>query len=156
MQKLKVKHLFFALGHGERTDFMQGFCGEYDPKVWRLSAKPARSSLATCPFFPVDLLKNECGAWLKSGWQSGFFLLLCLFPLRRHERKTRPAKYPVKNKRRVKKKSGRVAARPELPAMKQKEKGYGLISPVVTYTRIKYVRLMQGVSLLSFFFRCGS
>ncbi|WP_373157158.1 hypothetical protein [Bacteroides faecis] len=25
-----MKHLFFALGHGERTDFMQDFCVEYD------------------------------------------------------------------------------------------------------------------------------
>ena len=35
-------------------------------EAWRLHAKPARSSLATCPFLPVGLLKNECGAWLKN------------------------------------------------------------------------------------------
>ncbi|WP_373136575.1 hypothetical protein [Bacteroides sp. HPS0048] len=51
---------------------MQDFCVEYDPEVWRLHAKPARSSLATCPFFPVDWLKNECGAWLKIRWVKGF------------------------------------------------------------------------------------
>ena len=28
--------------------------------------KTSRFSLATCPFFPVGLLKNECGAWLKN------------------------------------------------------------------------------------------
>jgi len=50
MQKLKVKHLFFALGHGERADFMQGFCVEYDPKVWRLCAKPAGSALLLVRF----------------------------------------------------------------------------------------------------------
>ncbi|MFK2325648.1 hypothetical protein ACIXR2_23485, partial [Bacteroides fragilis] len=50
MQKLKVKHLFFALGHGERADFMQGFCVEYDPKVWRLRAKPAGSALLLVRF----------------------------------------------------------------------------------------------------------
>jgi len=52
MKKLKVKHLFFALGHGERTDFMQGFCVEYDPKVWRLRAKPAGSALLLVRFSP--------------------------------------------------------------------------------------------------------
>jgi len=34
--------------------------------------KTGRFSLATCPFFPVDLLKNECGAWLKIRWVKGF------------------------------------------------------------------------------------
>ena len=119
MQKLKVKHLFFALGHGERTDFMQDFCGEYNPKVWRLSAKPARSSLATCPFFLVDLLKNECGAWLKIRLKE-WFLCFLSFPFRLTKERS-PAKYPVKNKGEIKKKSGRIATRPELPAMKQKE-----------------------------------
>ncbi|MEQ3052988.1 hypothetical protein AAAZ41_11345 [Bacteroides finegoldii] len=114
-----MKHLFFALGHGERTDFMQDFCGEYNPKVWRLSAKPARSSLATCPFFLVDLLKNECGAWLKIRLKE-WFLCFLSFPLRLTKERS-PAKYPVKNKGEIKKKSGRIATRPELPAMKQKE-----------------------------------
>lgn len=42
------------------------------------------------------------------------------FPLRLTKERS-PAKYPVKNKRTVKKKFGRIATRPELPAMKQKE-----------------------------------
>lgn len=35
------------------------------PEGVEIVRKTVRFSLATCPFFPVDLLKNECGAWLK-------------------------------------------------------------------------------------------
>ena len=87
MQKLKVKHLFFALGHGERTDFMQGFCGEYDPEGVEIVRKTVRFSLATCPFFPVDLLKNECGAWLKIRWVEGFLFASLSFPATAHRKK---------------------------------------------------------------------
>ena len=130
MQKLKVKHLFFALGHGERTDFMQDFCGEYNPKVWRLSAKPARSSLATCPFFPVDLLKNECGAWLIIRLKE-WFLCFFSFPLRLTKERS-PAKYPVKNKGGIKKEVR--ADRYPFRTSGDETKGecYGSISPVVT------------------------
>lgn len=70
--KIKSETFIFCFGHGERADFMQGFCVEYDPKVWRLCAKPSGSALLLVRFSPVDLLKNECGAWLKIRWVKGF------------------------------------------------------------------------------------
>jgi len=56
-------------------------------------------------------MKNPIEKW---------FLCFFSFPLRLTKERS-PAKYPVKNKGTVKKKSGRIATRPGLPAMKQKE-----------------------------------
>ena len=42
------------------------------PEGVEIARKTVRFSLATCPFFPVGLLKNECGAWLKIRWVKGF------------------------------------------------------------------------------------
>lgn len=120
MQKLKVKHLFFALGHGERTDFMQGFCVEYDPEVWRLCAKPARFSLVTCPFFPVALQKHECGAYPKYPVGQGVSFCFFLFARPRlTERKRSASENRVgPSVRMVKKEAGTEYCLSRPPAMK--------------------------------------
>ncbi|MCS2966215.1 hypothetical protein NXW94_09825 [Bacteroides ovatus] len=122
MQKLKVKHLFFALGHGERADFMQGFLRGIRPEGVEIARKTVRFSLATCPFFPVGLLKNECGAWLKIQWVKGFlFASLSLSASGSpKEKEVRPKIGSILSHGRVKKKSGRIATRPGLPAMKHR------------------------------------
>ncbi|WP_342977026.1 hypothetical protein [Bacteroides finegoldii] len=50
------------------------------PEGVEIVRKTVRFSLATCPFFPVDLLKNECGAWLKIRWVEGFLFASFSFP----------------------------------------------------------------------------
>ncbi|MCM0219029.1 hypothetical protein [Bacteroides fragilis] len=66
--------------------------------------------------FPPQLTEESSGKIRLKKW----FLCFLSFPLRLTKERS-PAKYPVKNKGAVKKKSGRIATRPELPAMKQKE-----------------------------------
>lgn len=66
--------------------------------------------------FPPQLTEESSEKIRLKKW----FLCFLSFPLRLTKERS-PAKYPVKNKGAVKKKSGRIATRPELPAMKQKE-----------------------------------
>ena len=77
----------------------------------------ASSLMVLCYFaFPPQRHEESSG---KIRLKSGFFCFFS-FPLRLTKERS-PAKYPVKHKGTVKKKSGRIATRPGLPAMKQKE-----------------------------------
>ena len=58
------------------------------PEGVEIVRKTGRFSLATCPFFPVDLLKNECGAWLKNPVGQGVsFCFFVFVRIRLTERK---------------------------------------------------------------------
>ena len=74
--------------------------------------------MVLCYFtFPPQLTEESSEKIRLKEW----FLCFLSFPLRLTKERS-PAKYPVKNKGAVKKKSGRIATRPELPAMKQKSR----------------------------------
>lgn len=57
MQKLKVKHLFFAFGARGKSGLHARLLRGIRPEGVEIVRKTGRFSLATCPFFPVDLLK---------------------------------------------------------------------------------------------------
>lgn len=72
MQKLKVKHLFFALGTGKERTSCKAFAWNTTRRCGDCAQNPSGSALLLVRFSPVDLLKNECGAWLKIRWVKGF------------------------------------------------------------------------------------
>lgn len=65
MQKIKSETFIFCFGARGKNGLHARLLRGIRPKGVEIVRKTGRFSLATCPFFPVGLLKNECGAWLK-------------------------------------------------------------------------------------------
>lgn len=132
MQKIKSETFIFCFGARGKNGLHARLLRGIRPEGVEIARKTVRFSLATCPFFPVGLLKNECGAWLKIRWVKGFLFASLSFPAHGSpkEKEVRPKIGSILSHGWVKKKSGRIATRPGLPAMKHKGGGcYGLISP---------------------------
>jgi hypothetical protein len=72
MQKIKSETFIFCFGARGKSGLHARLLRGIRPEGVEIVRKTGRFSLATCPFFPVDLLKNECGAWLKIRWVKGF------------------------------------------------------------------------------------
>lgn len=66
MQKIKSETFIFCFGARGKNGLHARLLRGIRPEGVEIARKTVRFSLATCPFFPVGLLKNECGAWLKS------------------------------------------------------------------------------------------
>ena len=66
MQKIKSETFIFCFGVRGKNGLHARLLRGIRPEGVEIARKTVRFSLATCPFFPVDLLKNECGAWLKN------------------------------------------------------------------------------------------
>ena len=72
MQKIKSETFIFCFGARGKSGLHARLLRGIRPEGVEIARKTVRFSLATCPFFPVGLLKNECGAWLKIRWVKGF------------------------------------------------------------------------------------
>ena len=72
MQKIKSETFIFCFGARGKSGLHARLLRGIRPEGVEIARKTGRFSLATCPFFPVGLLKNECGAWLKIRWVEGF------------------------------------------------------------------------------------
>lgn len=70
--KIKSETFIFCFGARGKSGLHARLLRGIRPEGVEIVRKTGRFSLATCPFFPVDLLKNECGAWLKIRWVEGF------------------------------------------------------------------------------------
>ena len=70
--KIKSETFIFCFGARGKNGLHARLLRGIRPEGVEIVRKTVRFSLATCPFFPVDLLKNECGAWLKIRWVKGF------------------------------------------------------------------------------------
>ena len=66
MQKIKSETFIFCFGARGKSGLHARLLRGIRPEGVEIARKTVRFSLATCPFFPVGLLKNECGAWLKN------------------------------------------------------------------------------------------
>ena len=72
MQKIKSETFIFCFGARGKNGLHARLLRGIRPEGVEIARKTVRFSLATCPFFPVGLLKNECGAWLKIRCVKGF------------------------------------------------------------------------------------
>ena len=122
MQKIKSETFIFCFGARGKNGLHARLLRGIRPKGVEIVRKTGRFSLATCPFFPVGLLKNECGAWLKNPVSQGVSFCFFVFSRPRLTERKRSASEngSILSHGRVKKKSGRIATRPGLPAMKHK------------------------------------
>ena len=64
--KIKSETFIFCFGVRGKSGLHARLLRGIRPEGVEIVRKTSRFSLATCPFFPVGLLKNECGAWLKN------------------------------------------------------------------------------------------
>ena len=80
MQKIKSETFIFCFGARGKNGLHARLLRGIRPEGVEIARKTVRFSLATCPFFPVGLLKNECGAWLKIRWVKGFLFASLSFP----------------------------------------------------------------------------
>ena len=80
MQKIKSETFIFCFGARGKNGLHARLLRGIRPEGVEIVRKTVRFSLATCPFFPVGLLKNECGAWLKIRWVEGFLFASFSFP----------------------------------------------------------------------------
>ncbi|RGH98572.1 hypothetical protein DW035_14590 [Phocaeicola plebeius] len=80
MQKIKSETFIFCFGARGKSGLHARLLRGIRPEGVEIARKTVRFSLATCPFFPVGLLKNECGAWLKIRWVKGFLFASLSFP----------------------------------------------------------------------------
>lgn len=122
MQKIKSETFIFCFGVRGKNGLHARLLRGIRPEGVEIVRKTVRFSLATCPFFPVGLLKNECGAWLKNPVGQGVSFCFFLFSRPRLTERKRSASEngSILSHGRVKKKSGRIATRPGLPAMKHR------------------------------------
>ena len=79
MQKIKSETFIFCFGARGKNGLHARLLRGIRPEGVEIVRKTVRFSLATCPFFPVDLLKNECGAWLKNPVGQGVSFCFFLF-----------------------------------------------------------------------------
>lgn len=122
MQKIKSETFIFCFGARGKNGLHARLLRGIRPEGVEIVRKTSRFSLATCPFFPVGLLKNECGAWLKNPVSRGGSFCFFVFSRPRLTERKRSASEngSILSHGRVKKKSGRIATRPGLPAMKHR------------------------------------
>ena len=122
MQKIKSETFIFCFGARGKNGLHARLLRGIRPEGVEIARKTVRFSLATCPFFPVGLLKNECGAWLKNPVSRGVSFCFFVFSRPRLTERKRSASEngSILSHGRVKKKSGRIATRPGLPAMKHR------------------------------------
>jgi len=122
MQKIKSETFIFCFGARGKNGLHARLLRGIRPEGVEIVRKTVRFSLATCPFFPVGLLKNECGAWLKNPVSRGVSFCFFVFSRPRLTERKRSASEngSILSHGRVKKKSGRIATRPGLPAMKHR------------------------------------
>ena len=66
MQKIKSETFIFCFGARGKNGLHARVLRGLRPKGVVIVRISGSVSLATCAFFPVGLLKNECGAWLKN------------------------------------------------------------------------------------------
>ena len=122
MQKIKSETFIFCFGARGKNGLHARLLRGIRPEGVEIVRKTSRFSLATCPFFPVGLLKNECGAWLKNPVSRGGSFCFFVFSRPRLTERKRSASEngSILSHGWVKKKSGRIATRPGLPAMKHR------------------------------------
>jgi len=88
MQKIKSETFIFCFGARGKNGLHARLLRGIRPEGVEIVRKTGRFSLATCPFFPVGLLKNECGAWLKNPVGQGVsFCFFVFVRIRLTERK---------------------------------------------------------------------
>lgn len=133
MQKIKSETFIFCFGARGKNGLHARLLRGIRPEGVEIVRKTSRFSLATCPFFPVGLLKNECGAWLKNPVSRG--VSFCFFVFSRPrltERKRSASENRVNPFPRVGKKEVRADRYPSRTSGNETQGGecYGVISPV--------------------------
>ena len=133
MQKIKSETFIFCFGARGKNGLHARLLRGIRPEGVEIARKTVRFSLATCPFFPVGLLKNECGAWLKNPVSRG--VSFCFFVFSRPrltERKRSASENRVNPFPRVGKKEVRADRYPSRTSGDETQGGgcYGVISPV--------------------------
>lgn len=93
MQKIKSETFIFCFGARGKNGLHARLLRGIRPEGVEIARKTVRFSLATCPFFPVGLLKNECGAWLKN--PVGQRVSFCFFLFSRPRLTERKSKYSI-------------------------------------------------------------
>lgn len=133
MQKIKSETFIFCFGARGKNGLHARLLRGIRPEGVEIVRKTVRFSLATCPFFPVGLLKNECGAWLKNPVSRG--VSFCFFVFSRPrltERKRSASENRVNPFPRAGKKKVRADRYPSRTSGNETQGGecYGVISPV--------------------------
>lgn len=133
MQKIKSETFIFCFGARGKNGLHARLLRGIRPEGVEIARKTVRFSLATCPFFPVGLLKNECGAWLKNPVsRGGSFCFFVFSRPRLTERKRSASENRVNPFPRVGKKEVRADRYPSRTSGDETQGGgcYGVISPV--------------------------
>lgn len=133
MQKIKSETFIFCFGARGKSGLHARLLRGIRPEGVEIARKTVRFSLATCPFFPVGLLKNECGAWLKNPVGRGVSFCFFLFSRPRlTERKRSASENRVNPFPRAGKKKVRADRYPSRTSGDETQGGgcYGVISPV--------------------------
>ncbi len=133
MQKIKSETFIFCFGARGKNGLHARLLRGIRPKGVEIVRKTGRFSLATCPFFPVGLLKNECGAWLKNPVSRGVSFCFFVFSRPRLTERKRSASEngSILSHGRVKKEV-RADRYPSRTSGNETQGGecYGVISPV--------------------------
>ena len=133
MQKIKSETFIFCFGARGKNGLHARLLRGIRPEGVEIARKTVRFSLATCPFFPVGLLKNECGAWLKNPVSQRVSFCFFLFSRPRlTERKRSASENRVNPFPRAGKKKVRADRYPSRTSGDETQGGgcYGVISPV--------------------------
>lgn len=67
-----MKHLFFCFGARGKNGLHARLLRGIRPEGVEIVCKTCKVKPCYLSVFPVDWLKNECGAWLKIRWVKGF------------------------------------------------------------------------------------